>query len=77
MPSLHPELKYLPTPSPLASQLAEPTLSHTTELRDFVERDVRMHLGIPFNHAAPAKRYEHSMGQHGPMPASMSKDMMK
>jgi anaerobic magnesium-protoporphyrin IX monomethyl ester cyclase len=34
-------------------------------LRDFVERDVRKTLGIPFNPGAPALRYEHSMGQMG------------
>lgn len=34
-------------------------------LRDFVERDVRKTLGIPFNPGAPAIRYEHSMGQFG------------
>jgi radical SAM superfamily enzyme YgiQ (UPF0313 family) len=33
------------------------------ELRDQVEREVRARLGIPFNHSAPAMRYEHSMGQ--------------
>lgn len=33
------------------------------ELRDFVEKDVRNKLNIPFNHSAPAVRYEHSMGQ--------------
>ena len=33
------------------------------ELRDQVEREVRAKLGIPFNHSAPAMRYEHSMGQ--------------
>jgi anaerobic magnesium-protoporphyrin IX monomethyl ester cyclase len=32
-------------------------------LRDEVERDVRAKLGIPFNAASPARRYEHSMGQ--------------
>jgi radical SAM superfamily enzyme YgiQ (UPF0313 family) len=32
-------------------------------LRDEVERDVREALKIPFNAAAPARRYEHSMGQ--------------
>lgn len=32
-------------------------------LRDQVEREVRAKLGIPFNPAAPARRYEHSMGQ--------------
>jgi len=34
-------------------------------LRDFVDRDVRSRLGIPFNTSAPAMRYEHSMGQPG------------
>ncbi len=34
-------------------------------LRDFVERDVRKKLNIPFNPSAPAIRYEHSMGQFG------------
>ena len=34
-------------------------------LRDFVERDVRARLGIPFNRSAAALRFEHSMGQHG------------
>ena len=40
--------------------------------RDAVERDVRATLGIPFNAAAPAMRFEHSMGQ-GPvaLPASI------
>ncbi len=33
------------------------------ELRNFVERDVREKLNIPFNPSAPAVRYEHSMGQ--------------
>ncbi|MBI4971311.1 MAG: B12-binding domain-containing radical SAM protein [Candidatus Omnitrophica bacterium] len=35
------------------------------KVRDFVERDVRQKLGIPFNPGAPAIRYEHSMGQFG------------
>ncbi|MBI1892819.1 MAG: radical SAM protein [Candidatus Rokubacteria bacterium] len=35
------------------------------KLRDFVERDVRKVLGIPFNLSATAIRYEHSMGQFG------------
>jgi anaerobic magnesium-protoporphyrin IX monomethyl ester cyclase len=34
-------------------------------LRDYVERDVRARLGIPFNPGAPALQFEHSMGQHG------------
>jgi radical SAM superfamily enzyme YgiQ (UPF0313 family) len=34
--------------------------------RDGVERDVRERLGIPFNAAAPATQFEHSMGQ-GPL----------
>jgi radical SAM superfamily enzyme YgiQ (UPF0313 family) len=37
------------------------------KMRDEVESSVRASLGIPFNAAAPAIRYEHSMGQ-GPMP---------
>jgi len=37
----------------------------SARLRDFVERDVRQSLGIPFNSGAPAVRYEHSMGQMG------------
>jgi radical SAM superfamily enzyme YgiQ (UPF0313 family) len=32
-------------------------------LRDELERDVRQALGIPFNPARPALRFEHSMGQ--------------
>ena len=34
-------------------------------LRDFVERDVRKKMGIPFNPSAAAIRLEHSMGQLG------------
>ncbi len=33
------------------------------KLRDWLEADVRGTLGIPYNTAAPAVRYEHSMGQ--------------
>jgi anaerobic magnesium-protoporphyrin IX monomethyl ester cyclase len=35
------------------------------KLRDAVERDVRHALGLSFHRAAPALRYEHSMGQLG------------
>ena len=35
------------------------------ELRDFVERDVRKELNIPFNPSRASIRYEHSMGQFG------------
>jgi anaerobic magnesium-protoporphyrin IX monomethyl ester cyclase len=38
------------------------------KMRDFVERDVREKLKIPFNASAPARRYEHSMGQFGKLP---------
>ena len=38
------------------------------ELRDFVEKDVRDKLKIPFNPGAPGIRYEHSMGAPGPLP---------
>ena len=41
------------------------------DARDFVERDVRAALGIPFNPATPASRYEHSMGQFGQLPPSI------
>lgn len=41
-------------------------------LRNFVERDVRQKLNIPFNPSATAIRYEHSMGQMGGrLPASI------
>lgn len=40
-------------------------------LRGEVERSVREKLGIPFNHSAPAVRYEHSMGQMGPLPSNI------
>lgn len=36
--------------------------------RDFLEKDVRQKLNIPFNHALAAKRYEHSMGMSGVFP---------
>lgn len=36
--------------------------------RDRLEREVRDALGIPFYTAAPAQRYEHSMGQMGALP---------
>ncbi len=41
------------------------TADELVKLRDFVERDVRAKLGIPFNPSAAAIRYEHSMGQIG------------
>ena len=34
-------------------------------LRDAMERELRSALGIPFNPAAAAVNYEHSMGQTG------------
>lgn len=40
-------------------------------LRDFVERDVRAELNIPFNPGAPGIRFEHSMGQTGPLPPNI------
>lgn len=39
-------------------------------LRDWLEADVRGKLGIPYNMASPAVRYEHSMGQGG-LPATI------
>ena len=41
-------------------------------LRDWLEADVRGKLGIPYNTAAPAIRYEHSMGQGG-LPSNILK----
>ena len=41
-------------------------------LRDWLEGHVRAALGIPYNTAAPAVRYEHSMGQ-GRIPANILK----
>lgn len=40
-------------------------------LRGEVERSVREKLGIPFNPSASAIRYEHSMGQMGPLPSNI------
>lgn len=40
------------------------------ELRDWIERDVRKTLGLPFNPSRAAQRYEHSMGL-GPLPRSV------
>ncbi len=42
------------------------------QLRDWLEADVRAKLGIPYNPATPAMRYEHSMGQ-GRIPSSILK----
>ena len=39
------------------------TSEELVKLRDWVEKDVRDKLGIPFNTARPVLRYEHSMGQ--------------
>lgn len=41
------------------------TAEELVEMRDYVERDVRHKLNIPFNPSAAAIRYEHSMGQFG------------
>jgi hypothetical protein len=41
------------------------TSEKLVELRDFVERDVRKKLNIPFNPSGASVRYEHSMGQMG------------
>lgn len=39
--------------------------------RDKVEREVRMTLRIPWNPTRAALRYEHSMGQTGPLPSNI------
>lgn len=44
--------------------------SDLVKQRDMIENDVRNTLGIPFPVPAPAIKYEHSMGQHGPIIAS-------
>lgn len=44
--------------------------SELVRLRDFVERDVRSKLDIPFNQGAVAMRYEHSMGM-GKLPSNI------
>ena len=43
------------------------------KLRDALESDVRAKLGIPFNQSSAAMRYEHSMGQAGPLPPHILK----
>jgi hypothetical protein len=45
------------------------TAEELVKLRDRVERGVRAKLGIPFNPSAAARRYEHSMGMAGGLPA--------
>ena len=41
------------------------TAERLVELRDFVERDIRTKLGIPFNSSRASMWFEHSMGQLG------------
>lgn len=41
------------------------TAEELVELREFMERDVRRVLQIPYNPSAASTRYEHSMGQLG------------
>jgi anaerobic magnesium-protoporphyrin IX monomethyl ester cyclase len=41
------------------------TANELVELREFMERDLRRTLQIPYNPSAAAIRYEHSMGQFG------------
>lgn len=40
-------------------------------LRNAVEAQVRKELNIPFNRGVPATRFEHSMGQMGPLPSNI------
>ena len=47
----------------------ELTSERLVGLRDWLEADVRRTLSIPFNHADPGIRYEHSMGQGGLPPS--------
>ena len=41
------------------------TPEQLVEFRDFLERDIRQKLGIPFNPSGSTTRYEQSMGQFG------------
>jgi len=41
------------------------TADELVKMRDFIERDIRQKLKIPFNPSVAAIRYEHSMGQAG------------
>lgn len=43
-------------------------------LRDFIEKDIRKKLNIPFNPGSPSRRYEHSMGQGGKFPDFIFKE---
>jgi anaerobic magnesium-protoporphyrin IX monomethyl ester cyclase len=47
------------------------TSERLVELRDGLEREVRVKLGIPFNQSAAAIDYDHSMGQSGGLPSSI------
>ncbi len=49
------------------------TAEKIVELRDFLEKDVRGELKIPFNQSAPARHYEHSMGVGGILPEYIKK----
>ena len=40
-------------------------------IRGAVEREVRDRLAIPYDVGAPSTRYEHSMGQMGPLPSNI------
>ncbi|MCZ6656108.1 MAG: hypothetical protein O7C67_02325, partial [Gammaproteobacteria bacterium] len=44
------------------------TSEELVKTRDWVERDVRTKLDIPFNPSQAAIRYEHSMGMSGSLP---------
>ena len=49
------------------------TPDELVELRDFMESNLRRILEIPYNPSAAARRYEHSMGQFGNLPAEILK----
>lgn len=47
------------------------TAPDLVRLRDELEAEVRSRLGLPHNTCRAAIRYEHSMGQSGPLPSSL------
>lgn len=51
------------------------TSERIVELRDWVEKDVREQLKIPFNPGAASQRYEHSMGQSALPPSILRRSL--
>ena len=73
---VHPASVWLPSGNPYGGYHAYVftdalSAKALVDARDFVERDVRAALGIAFNPSAPARRFEHSMGQFGQLPPNI------